>query len=907
MIGTKLAHYEITSHIGSGGMGDVYQATDAKLGRSVAIKFLPDAFSHDTERVARFQREARVLASLNHSNIAAIYGLEEIDKRHFLVMELVPGETLADRVKRGAIPLSEAIPVARQIADALEAAHEQGIIHRDLKPANVKVREDGTVKVLDFGLAKALEPAGTTPSASQSPTVTSPAMTQAGIILGTAAYMSPEQAKGRAADKRSDVWSFGCVLYEMLTGKRAFDGEDVSDTLAAVLRGDPDWTALPRETPPSIVTLLKRCLERDRRRRIGDIAAAQFVLGEQVNPVQEVQQQRRLKHALLAAVALAAVVFGGIGVWILKPDKVTTLPLVRFSFSLGEGERFPGSGRQIVAISPDGTQIVYAANNRLYRRSMDDLASHAIPGTELPVADLGTTITSPVFSPDGNSIAFFSSGAIKRIPLSGGSPATISPATNPRGMSWSERGIVFAGEDGKIFLVSPNGGKPEELVSLKNGEVVYGPQILPGGDSLLFTVAQGAFRAGMWDQAQVVVQSLTTGTRKIIVEGGSDGRYLPSGQLIYALSGTLYAVGFNPRTQTTNGERIPVLSGVRRTFIRADNGAAQWSISATGTLAYIPGPLDARSTQSPKLVLSDRNGKIATLKAPLRNYVHPRVSRDGSRLAVGTEEGQDVNIWIYDLAETSTIRKLTLKGRNRYPVWSPDGQRVAFQSDAMGDAGIFLQRADGIGVAERLTTPTKEVSHIPESWSPDGKYLLFAEQRDQRSYVLYRFSMDDKMSEPFGNVTSPEPIGATFSPDGKWVAYGSGGRASPDSGIFIQPFPATGTVYQVPKVRLEGRSYHPVWAPDGKTLFFVPGSAFPLAAVSVSTQPVVTFGSPVGLSETVPRPGLLSTDVRGYDLLPDGRILTLVSAADQDTAGGTATSEVRVVLNWVEELKRLVR
>jgi Tol biopolymer transport system component len=323
----------------------------------------------------------------------------------------------------------------------------------------------------------------------------------------------------------------------------------------------------------------------------------------------------------------------------LKPDKATTLPLVRFSFSLGEGERFPASGRQIVATSPDGTQIVYAASNRLYRRSIDDLASHAIPGTELPVADLGTTITSPVFSPDGNSIAFFSSGAIKRIPLSGGSPTTISPATNPRGISWNRRGIVFAGEDGKIFLVSPNGGKPEELVSLKNAEIAYGPEILPGGDSLLFTVAHGPARAGTWDQAEVVVQSLTSGTRKTIVEGGSDGRYLPSGQLIYALSGTVYAVGFNPRTQLTNGERIPVLSGVRRAFIRADIGAAQLSISATGTLVYIPGPVNATSTQPNTLVVSDRNGKMATLKVPSRNYVHPRVSRDGSRLAVGTDEG----------------------------------------------------------------------------------------------------------------------------------------------------------------------------------------------------------------------------------------------------------------------------
>jgi eukaryotic-like serine/threonine-protein kinase len=903
MIGTKLAHYEITSHIGSGGMGDVYQATDIKLGRSVAIKFLPDAFSHDTERVARFQREARVLASLNHSNIAAIHGLEEINKRHFLVMELVPGETLADRIKSGAIPLAEAIPIARQIADALEAAHEQGIIHRDLKPANVKVSEDGTVKVLDFGLAKVMEPAGAMPSASQSPTITTPAMTQAGVILGTAAYMSPDQAKGHTADKRSDVWSFGCVLYEMLTGKRAFDGEDVADTLAAVLRADPDWAALPRETPPSIVTLLKRCLERDRRRRIADIAAAQFVLTEQVSPVEEVPQKQPQKHVLpiVAAVVLAAIVAAA-AAWILKPKENTSASLVRFNFSLEEGQQFSLSTRQIVAISHDGKQIVYAANNRLYRKPIDEFSSQPIPGT-----DLGGVPAQAVFSPDGDSIAFHSlvENTIKKIPLSGGTPTIILQSGSPAGMSWDKRGIVFVRGRG-IFLISPNGGQPEQIVEVQNEGILYGPQMLPAGDAVLFTLAgrSGTGELTQWDDAEIVVQSLKFGTRKTILKGGSDARYLPSGHLIYAVSGSLFALGFNPETQMTFGERVPVLAGVSRS-VGVDNviGTTQFSIADNGTLVYIPGPVNATSGRR-ALVVTDRAGTATSLKLPPGNYTHPRVSRNGARLAVGIENGPEANVSIYDLSETSALRRLTLNGRNQYPVWSNDGQRVAFQSDVEGDAGIFWQPADGTGAAERLTKAPQDAAHVPESFSGDGKYLLFTELKGG-DYVLHSLSMEHKKSAPLGNVNSVEPIGATFSPDGHWVAYASNrtGRNSPDNnGIFIQPFPATGAVYPMPRVRTGSRDFHPVWAPDGKTIFYVANSNQPFAVVSINTQPSLTFGSPMLLPANVPRPGLISTNVRGYDLLPDGRVLTLVPAAP----GATLHPEIRVVLNWFEELKRLV-
>src|SRR5262245_27391372 len=630
MIGTKLAHYEITSHIGSGGMGDVYQATDTKLGRSVAIKFLPDAFSHDTERVARFQREARVLASLNHSNIAVIHGLEEIDKHHFLVMELVLGETLADRIKRGAIPLAEAIPIARQIADALEAAHEQGIIHRDLKPANVKVREDGTVKVLDFGLAKAIEPAGTTPSASQSPTVTSPAMTQAGVILGTAAYMSPEQAKGRTADKRSDVWSVGCVLYEMVTGRQAFAGDEVSDVLASVLAREPDWTLLPRTLSPVLVTFLTRCLHKDRKQRIGDAQSLRLALDgafETIGPQtpQAAVVARPLWRRVLPAAA--ALVAGGLSVgfiaWSLWPT-MEPKAVNRFEYAVPSDQVFRVPGAPVMAFSPDGRRFVYNTGKGLYLRTMGELPARLVSGTE---EDLG----NPFFSPDGQSVGYFvvAERQLKRIAISGGAPVKIADAEFPRGASWGADGTILFGAPKGIMRVSANGGMPELVVPAKEGEQVDSPQLLPDGDSVLFTVttATGSTR---WDEAQIVVQSLSTGARTVVVQGGSNARYVPTGHLIYALEESLFAVAFDPASRSVSGGALSVVQGVARAPDPATTTAtANYGVSKDGALVYVAGGLvDFR------LVWVDRQGRETPLAAPSRPYAQPRVSPDGSRVAV---------------------------------------------------------------------------------------------------------------------------------------------------------------------------------------------------------------------------------------------------------------------------------
>jgi len=903
--GTRLGPYEILSELGVGGMGEVYRARDTKLNRDVALKVIAPAYALEPDRLARFRREAQVLASLNHPHIGAIYGFEDSGETHALVLELIEGETLADRIARGPLPIEDALTITRQICEALEAAHEQAIIHRDLKPANIKITPDGVVKVLDFGLAKLAEPEAVAGRAdlTASPTLTSPAVrTGVGVLLGTAAYMSPEQAKGREADKRSDIWAFGAILYEMLTARRAFEGDDIADTLAAVLKQEPDWTLLPGNLPAATRTLIQRCLVKDRRRRIADIAVAQFVLAQQTDLAQEsaapiVKDGTARKRALaIAAAVLLTAVVAGVVTWALMPAAAPPA-LVKFAISLSEGQQFSEVSNQVVAISPDGNLIVYAANGQLYRRLIGDQEAHAIPGGQV-----AALLDHPVFSPDGSTLAFYSASdsTLKRLPISGGTPITITPVRlNPNGMSWDEDGIVFDERSNQIFRVSPNGGAPEELVRVGANEQVLAPQILPGGDAVLFSLRP--YTEAGWDTAQVVVQSLTSAERKTVVTGGTDGRYLPSGHLVYAVAGSLFAVGFDPLRHTTVGAAVPILTGVRRAF-----GTAMFSVSDTGSLVYVPGP--ATTSNLLTLVRSDRNGVSVPLALPPRNYAHPRVSRDGSTLAVGIDEGQEANIWIYELAGKSAMRKLTSAGRNRYPVWSGDGRKIAFQSDQHGDLGIFWQPADGTAAAVRLTTPSQGAAHVPESWSPDGKHLLFTEFKDS-TYVLFSLSVDDLTIAPFGKVQSTQPMSAGFSPDGRWVTYASavqfGGVASPDRGVFIQPFPATGAKYPVPKTRID---FHPVWSLDGKEIVYVSAAAQPFVALSVRTQPGVSFGSPTAVSQTVPRPGLTSGDLRGrgYDLLPGGEFLTLAPVAVPEITATAQRPEIRVVLNWREELKRFV-
>jgi eukaryotic-like serine/threonine-protein kinase len=898
MIGQALGPYRVLEKLGEGGMGEVWRATDIMLGRQVAIKVLPETFAHDPDRLARFEREARTLASLNHAGIATVYGVEDAGTSRALVMELVEGPTLAETLAQGPMAVDEALAMARQVADALAAAHDQGIVHRDLKPANIKVRPDGVVKVLDFGLAKAMEPAAAalSPGLSQSPTLTSPAMTQAGMILGTAAYMSPEQVKGRPVDKRSDVWAFGCVLFEALTGRRAFDAPDVQETLAAVLTREPDWNLLPARVPAPIRALLRGCLTRDRRHRVGDMAAALFAIDaagsveeDAGGPAASATPRGRGSWAAVLLLAAAAAVAGfalGATFWRQPAPPADRVPLVF------PGDRiFTNTAHRQVAISPDGREIVYRANSQLYRRPLGSFDSTAIPG------NVAWDPLDVIFAPDSRSIAFYSrlEGAVMRSPLTGGTPTMIGRAEPPFGMSWDADSILVAQGPGGIlrFRVGDAAGVPEQLVLVEEHEIAAAPQMLPGGDAVLFTLARAASEpTGQWDRARIVVQSLRTGERETVVEGASDARYLPTGHLIYAVAGIVFARPFDPRTRGL-GDPVPVVEGVRRA---AETGIAHLTVSASGTLLYVPGPTTwIQDLQT--LAITDATGGTTPLPLPDRAYDHPRVA--GSRVAWGQD---DRDIWVYDLAATAAPRRLTLEGRNRFPVWSPDGARIAFQSNREGDLGIWMQDADGRQPATPLTRAEAGDGHIPESWSPDGQTLLFSVQRGAR-FSLWTLNLADMRSAPFVDVVSSGgPPGAVFSPDGHWIAYSVQAVAltadSANRGIFVRPFPATDVRHQVTR---SGLDFHPAWAPDGDTLYYLASVLQPIVAVGVRRESGNFSGSPVSTAAWSRR---VYTQTRGYDILPDGRFLTMVPASSN--LGSATTPEARVVLNWLEELKEHV-
>ena len=889
--GTRLGYYEIVALLGAGGMGEVYRARDPKLQRNVALKILPSLTGLDPDRLARFRREAQVLAALNHPNIAAIYGFEDASDPPALVLELVEGATLAERLQEGPIPLQEALPIARQIAEALEAAHEQAIIHRDLKPANIKIRPDGTVKVLDFGLAKALEPVDAAASAAlSSPTITSPALTRMGVILGTASYMSPEQAKGRAADKRSDVWAFGCVLYEMLSGRRTFEGEEVSETLASVLRSDPDWTALPRETPAAIRALLEGSLKRDRRDRIGDISTARFLLTQPAaspGPAAAAPTPGPALWKRAALVALGVAIGAAAVASLWRPQHSTSAPVTRFSFPLPQGPAF-NPLRQSVAISPDGTRIVYFADGRLYMRLLSELESRPIPGTE--------QASNPAFSPDSRSLAFWSDSVLKRVDVGGGAPVPIyrtGPA--PSGMSWSETGILFSQIGTGILRIAPDGGaKPELLVPLTSDDgLAHSPRLLPDGRTLIFTMTTdiGVGTTGnRWDNAQIVVQSLTTGSRKTIVQPGTDARYVPTGHLVYALGNTVFARPFDLATLETTGGPVPVAEEVDR-VIAVDNGASQFAFSANGSMIYLPG----RSVPGlQQLSLFDRRGNSEPLKLAPGSYGFPRVSPNGRQIAFQSIDSRgDSIIAVCDIA-TGSSRQITVGGNNRYPVWSRDGKSVVFQSDRDGAPGIFRQPLDG-GSADRLTRSEPGTVHVPEDWSPTDDVLLFNASTKQAT-ALWTLSLPDRKPAPFGNVGSRFlPTDAAFSPDGKWVAYQAGDLGVGEGAVFVEPSSADGNKY---RIAAGGR---PAWSRDGKELVFVPGPN-QLAVVTVSTQSGFTFSQPTALPRGFGVSGPMTP--RGFDLMPDGRILG--AAAGTSNLGPPPPLELRVVLNWFEELKARV-
>jgi serine/threonine-protein kinase len=715
--GTRLGSYEIGDQIGVGGMGEVYRATDTNLKRAVAVKVLPQSVAADAERLARFQREAEILASLNHSNIAAIYGLERSTGTTALVMELVEGPTLADRIPQGPIPIDEALPIARQIADALEAAHEQGIIHRDLKPANIKVRPDGTVKVLDFGLAKALEPAAASTMVSRAATITTPAMTQAGLILGTAAYMSPEQARGKVVDKRTDIWAFGCVLFEMLTGVRAFDAEDVSLTLSIVLQREPDFTALPSAVPPHVGQTVRLCLRKDPRQRPGDMRDVRLAMDGAFNAetVAKSLSIARTAHrrvpwtAAGAALLLAAV--SAYGWW--RATRPVERPLIRLSVDLGpDAVRAP---RDTVSLSPDGTRLVFvgrapeSGTRQLFTRRLDEPAAMPLPGTVF-----GPSLSMPFFSPDGNWIAFLTGNTIRKVSIQGGSSLQVAevPPT-VIGASWGDDGnIVIASSSQAGLLRVPSSGGTVETMKRVEGAKFF-PHVLPGARAVLYNGSRLNLLASL-DDLRIDVIALETGETKTLVNSGYVPRYLPTsgdtGHLVFIRQGTLFGVRFDPARLEIRGTPMPLLSDVGDTYIL--DGGAQFTFSTGGTFVYLH-----RQTAANTYLISwlNTSGQMTPLIAQPNAYGAPRMSPDGSRLAYTAAGSKGGEVWVYDLRR-ATPTQLTFTGPGlREVAWAPDSKHLVF-----GDGeSLWWIRADGAGEPQRLLE--KSNNPRPASFSPDGR------------------------------------------------------------------------------------------------------------------------------------------------------------------------------------------
>ena len=908
--GTRLGAYEIVSLLGAGGMGEVYRAKDTKLGRDVALKILPEIFTNEPERLARFRREAQVLASLNHPHIGAIYGLDDANGTQFLVLELVEGETLDKRIALGAIPVDEALAIAKQIAEALEAAHEKGIIHRDLKPANIALTVDGTVKVLDFGLAKALEPTSRAPiDLANSPTITSPAMmTGIGMILGTAAYMSPEQAKGRPADKRSDVWSFGCVLYEMLTGRRAFDGEDVTETIAAVVRDQPNWTRLPPDVPEQVRLLLKKCLEKDRRARVSDIAVARFLLAESIPSTAastaSLRSRRRLP-AIAAGAALGVAMTGG--AWLGARFRSQPAPSpARFVLAPPQSQPLflQGFDRDIV-ISPDGSNIVYRSTTGsgggtvFAARGVNDLTPHVLGGTGG---------REPFMSPDGRWLGYATNSELRKMSMTGGPSIAIATFGGTlRGVHWgADDRIVFGVLDPSKGLQSipASGGEPRSLTTpaREKGEIGhYYPFTMPDGKAVLFTIVSGPTTD---DSGQIAALDLQTGRYKTLILGGSAAVFVEPGYLVYSSRGTLQAVRFDPRRLEVSGEAVPVIDQVMNTSA----GNANFSVSRNGTLVYVAaGGALVQNIAPRSLVWVDRHGIETPIKAPTRPYGVARLSPDGTRVAVDIRSpGSDV--WVWDLAR-ETLTPLTLDPAiDLAPVWTRDSRRIIWSSSrGGGNPNVYVQSADGTGPVERLTTGV--LAQFATAVTPDGSRVILWSPNaasgigSLAATDIFTAPLDGRGQGPVPLLQSPaQKLAAEVSPDGRWLAYQS--NESGRHEVFVRPFPDVESGRW--QVSTEGGT-RPAWSRKGDELFYLDGNDQVTAVRFQVSGTTFIPGKPARIlnGRYVAGSTTRGYDLRSYDVSADGQRFLML----KETAGASASAPLPtmiVVINWIEELKSRV-
>lgn len=885
LIGRTLSHYRISAAIGAGGMGEVYRATDTKLDREVAIKVLPESLAQDPNRLARFEREAKVLASLNHPNIAHIYGIEE----RALVMELVPGETLT-----GPQPQPLALDYARQIAEALEAAHEKGIVHRDLKPANVMITPTGLVKVLDFGLATVLEgsiSSGGDPS--NAPTLTM-GSTQSGLIVGTAAYMSPEQAAGKPVDRRADIWSYGAVVWEMLTGEPLFKGETISHTLADVLRAPIDFDKLPKDTPRAVRDLLKRCLDRDVKRRLRDIGEARIAIenvGREpeaaVSTATSASPGRKLSWIAVGLLTAAAAV----SLWApWRASQPVDRPLVRLDVDLGSDVSLPPFNvlGTSVAISPDGARLAYAsgAPKKLFVRRLDESKATELPGTD--------GAEGPFFSPDGQWLGFEADGQLKKVSVEGGAPIPLCDVINFVGASWGEDGsvVLSSAVNRGLLRIASGGGEPETIAPLGNGEAALArPQILPGDKAVLFTTSTR--RSEDEDRFDIEVLTLADHHRKIVARGGSTARYLATskgiGHLVYTNRATLFAIPFDLDKLETRGTAIPVLDDVGYFALLGGGGL---DFSRSGTLVYrrasagLPAPVST-------LHWVDSAGKREPLRLKPGAYSEPRLSPDGKRVTFLFGDSGRPDIWVYDL-QRDALTRLTFSGEfNESPIWSPDSRYVIFASVGRG---IFWTRSDGGGQPQPLMTRKNYL--VPTSFTPDGKRLAYYEfEGNPHLWTVPLEEQDGELkagqSEQLLKTTFSE-VTPVFSPDGQWLAYAS--NESGKNEVYVRRFlpqsSGQGGEWQVST----GGGTLPRWSRSGHELFYQSNGQIMAANYIVKGDIFIADN-----------PGVWIAKLGGtaWDLAPDGKRLAVLTPVGS-TEAPKPEHEVVFLLNFFDELRRRV-